>query len=85
MPLIIQSKATGVVVLAKSTAFELPGASIDGAAEVCERIRDAIESMTVRDRGQIIRCTVSLGFGSFPETPVEIGPGEGQQSLHPTR
>ena len=49
----------------------LPGASIEGAAEVCERIRTAIEAMVVRDRGQTINCTVSLGFGSFPETPAE--------------
>ena len=49
----------------------LPGASIEGAAEVCERIRNAIEAMVVHDRGQTINCTVSLGFGSFPETPAE--------------
>ncbi len=49
----------------------LPGASTEGAAEVCERMRGAIEAMTVQDRGQTIRCTVSLGFGSFPATPAE--------------
>ena len=40
-------------------------------AEVCERIRNAIEAMAVQDRGQMISCTVSLGFGSFPTTPAE--------------
>ena len=49
----------------------LPGASIEGVAEVCERIRHAIEAMAVQDRGQTISCTVSLGFGSFPATPAE--------------
>ncbi len=49
----------------------LPGASSEGAAEVCERIRHAVEKMTVTDRGQTIRCTVSLGFGSFPGIPAE--------------
>ena len=49
----------------------LPGATIEGAAEVCERIRHAIEAMAVHDRGQAISCTVSLGFGSFPATPAE--------------
>ena len=49
----------------------LPGASTEGAAEVCERMRGAIEAMTVQDRSQTIRCTVSLGFGSFPATPAE--------------
>ncbi len=49
----------------------LPGASIEGVAEVCERIRHAIEEMAVQDRGQTINCTVSLGFGSFPATPAE--------------
>ena len=49
----------------------LPGATIEGAAEVCERIRNAIEAMAVQDRGQMISCTVSLGFGSFPATPAE--------------
>ena len=44
----------------------LPGATVDGAAEVCERIRHAIEAMAVRDRGQTISCTVSLGFASIP-------------------
>jgi len=49
----------------------LPGATIEGAAEVCERIRNAIEAMAVQDRGQMINCTVSLGFGSFPSTAAE--------------
>ena len=49
----------------------LPGATIEGAAEVCERIRNAIEAMAVQDRGQMINCTVSLGFGSFPATAAE--------------
>ena len=49
----------------------LPGASIEVAAEVCERIRHAIEAMAVRDRDQVISCTVSLGFGSFPVTPAD--------------
>ena len=49
----------------------LPGATIEGAAEVCERIRNAIEAMAVQDRGQMISCTVSLGFGSFPSTAAE--------------
>ena len=49
----------------------LPGASIDGTAEVCERIRQAVESMVVQDRDQAIKCTVSLGFGSFPATPAD--------------
>ncbi len=49
----------------------LPGASAEGVAEVCERIRHAIEATTVQDRSHTIRCTVSLGFGSFPATPAE--------------
>ena len=49
----------------------LPGASADGAAEVCERIRHSIEAMTVRDRGQTISCTVSLGFANVPSTAAE--------------
>lgn len=49
----------------------LPGASREGAAEVCERIRQAVESMVVHDRDQAIRCTVSLGFASFPTTPAD--------------
>lgn len=44
----------------------LPGASIEGTAEVCERIRRAIESLVVRDRGRDICCTVSLGCACFP-------------------
>ncbi|MBT8106978.1 MAG: GGDEF domain-containing protein [Gammaproteobacteria bacterium] len=49
----------------------LPSASIEGAAVVCERIRHAIEGMTVRDRGQTINCTVSLGFASTEGCPAE--------------
>ncbi|MBT8093167.1 MAG: GGDEF domain-containing protein, partial [Gammaproteobacteria bacterium] len=49
----------------------LPGATTEGAAEACERIRHTIEEMTVRDRGQTIRCTVSLGFASIPATSAE--------------
>ncbi len=49
----------------------LPGATNEGVAEVCERIRRAIEATTVQDRGNTIRCTVSLGFGSYPATPAE--------------
>ena len=49
----------------------LPGASIEGTAEVCERIRHAIEALEVRDRDQVISCTISLGFGSFPVTPAD--------------
>lgn len=39
----------------------LPGASIEGTAEVCERIRQAIEALVVQDREQAISCTVSHG------------------------
>jgi len=49
----------------------LPGASIEGAGEVCERIRNTVERMAVQDRGETIHCTVSLGFGSFPDTPAD--------------
>ncbi|MDH3276341.1 MAG: GGDEF domain-containing protein [Gammaproteobacteria bacterium] len=49
----------------------LPGATSEGVADVCERIRNAIEAMAVQDRGKVISCTVSLGFGSFPTTPAE--------------
>ena len=49
----------------------LPGATSEGAAEVCERIRNAVEAMAVQDRGKVISCTVSLGFGSFPTTPAD--------------
>ena len=49
----------------------LPGATSEGEAEVCERIRNAIEATAVRDRGQTISCTISLGFGSYPGTPAE--------------
>ena len=45
----------------------LPGAEIEGAADVCERIRSAVEALVVRDRDKEISCTVSLGYGSFPE------------------
>jgi diguanylate cyclase (GGDEF)-like protein len=46
----------------------LPGAAIEGTADVCERIRSAVETLVVRDRDKAISCTVSLGYGSFPET-----------------
>ncbi|NNE36151.1 MAG: GGDEF domain-containing protein [Rhodothermales bacterium] len=49
----------------------LPGATVEGVAEVCERIRHATEAMTVRDRGKTISCTVSLGFASIPATTAE--------------
>lgn len=49
----------------------LPGATSEGVVVVCERIRHAVETMAVRDRGQTINCTVSLGFTSFPETPAD--------------
>ena len=49
----------------------LPNATIEGTAQVCERIRHAIEAMSVRDRDKAISCTVSLGFGSFPATPAD--------------
>jgi len=49
----------------------LPGATIEGTAEVCERIRQAVEALVVQDRDQTISCTVSLGFGSFPATPAD--------------
>jgi diguanylate cyclase (GGDEF)-like protein len=49
----------------------LPGATSEGVVAVCERIRRAVETMAVRDRGRTISCTVSLGFTSFPETPAE--------------
>lgn len=49
----------------------LPSATSEGVVVVCERIRRAVEAMTVQDRGQTISCTISLGYISFPETPAE--------------
>ncbi len=49
----------------------LPGASMDATKEVSERIRHAVEELVVQDRNQAIRCTVSLGYTSFPATPAE--------------
>lgn len=49
----------------------LPGASIEGTAEVCERIRREIEEIAVRDRDRSVCCTVSLGYTSFPEIGAE--------------
>ncbi len=49
----------------------LPSATVEGAAEICERLRGAIEALEVRDRDQVISCTISLGYGSFPTTPAD--------------
>ena len=49
----------------------LPGASIEGAELISERIREAVAAIVVRDRDQAISCTVSLGFASFPGLAAE--------------
>lgn len=49
----------------------LPGASIDTSRAVSERIRCAVEELAVQDRDQVIRCTVSLGYTSFPAAHAE--------------
>ncbi len=49
----------------------LPGASVEGVAAVCERMRKAVESLAVQDRDLAITCTISLGYGSFPTTPAD--------------
>lgn len=49
----------------------LPDASMDAAKEISERIRHAVEELEVQDRNQAIRCTVSLGYTSFPATHAE--------------
>jgi len=50
----------------------LPGASLDGARQLAERLRRAVSQMPVQDAlGQPVRVTVSIGVASFdPETPV---------------
>ena len=44
----------------------LPGASAEDALVISERIRRAVEELVVQDRDQAIRCTVSLGYTSYP-------------------
>ncbi len=44
----------------------LPGASVEDAHVISERIRRAMEELVVQDRDQAIRCTVSLGYTSYP-------------------
>lgn len=53
-------------------AVILPGASLDGARQLAERVRRAVSQMQVPDAlGQPIPVTVSIGLSSFePETPV---------------
>jgi diguanylate cyclase (GGDEF)-like protein len=53
-------------------AVILPGASLDGARQLAERVRRAVMEMQVPDAlGQPIPVTVSIGLASFePETPV---------------
>jgi len=53
-------------------AVILPGASLDGARQLAERLRRAVSQMPVQDAlGQPVRVTVSIGVASFdPETPV---------------
>ncbi len=46
----------------------LPDASMGAAKEISERIRHAVQELVVKDRNQEIRCTVSLGYTSFPAT-----------------
>lgn len=49
----------------------LPGAAMDATEGASERIRRAVEELVVSDRNQLIRCTVSLGYTSFPATRTE--------------
>lgn len=53
-------------------AVILPGASLDGARQLAERIRRAVQGLSVCDAlGQPVPVTVSIGVASFePETPV---------------
>jgi diguanylate cyclase (GGDEF)-like protein len=44
----------------------LPGASMDATEEISERIRIAVEELVVEDCDQVIHCTVSSGYTSFP-------------------
>lgn len=49
----------------------LPGASIDASQAISERIRRAVEGLVVQDRAEVIHCTVSLGYTSFPAARAE--------------
>lgn len=49
----------------------LPGATVAIAKEVSERVRVSIEQLTVQDRNEIVRCTVSAGYTSYPEVRTE--------------
>ncbi len=49
----------------------LPGASVATARDISERIRTSIEALKVEDRSDVVRCTVSVGYTSFPEIRTE--------------
>ena len=45
----------------------LPSATVTAAREVSERIRLAVEELVIKDRNQTVKCTVSVGYTSYPE------------------
>ena len=49
----------------------LPGASLTDVGQVGERIRRAVQDMTIIEGEQVIKVTVSLGGVSHPELNVE--------------
>lgn len=49
----------------------LPSATVAAAREVSERIRLAVEELVVQDRDQAVKCTVSVGYTSYPEAQSE--------------
>lgn len=49
----------------------LPGATAAIAKEISERIRMAIEKLEIQDRSDVVQCTVSAGYTSFPEVRTE--------------
>jgi diguanylate cyclase (GGDEF)-like protein len=49
----------------------LPGATAATAKDVSERIRQSIEKLMVQDRNEVVGCTVSAGYTSYPEVSPE--------------
>ncbi len=49
----------------------LPGASLDDAAQIAERIRHACADLEIQDAGAAIRVTLSAGVTSWPMIPAK--------------
>ena len=45
----------------------LPGATMAVARDISERIRGSVEKLKVEDHDDIVRCTVSVGYTSYPD------------------